>query len=528
MRQHYKKQIVLFIATCISYFAHSQNRDIETTAEIKQLIIYNSSAEINYQKDILLPEGKTVLTFTDLSPFIVKNTINISTSDPSVDIITITDKINYIKERRDRNKKADDLQDSIAYISNELGLLKCKAEALRMEKELLFKDESIGGVSKGVSVAEIEKASAFFNKRYTELTTALFNSREKEKQWALNLKNYRDQAEELSSNTSKAGSEIQVTVNNPSQKMVTFSFKFLTEKAGWAPMYDVKYQGAENPLKFIFRATIFNASGTPWENVAIILSTANPTEVFDTPALNAGKTANTQSNTRMEGNVKFRELEVTNAIAEYTIKHTYSIPSDSKPYLIDVDSYLMNASYNYLLIPKLDPFGFLMAKIPDWNKYSLIPGTANIYNKGSFMGKTFLNTYAENDTLHLYLGKDKNIQATRKESISLNKQNILGNCSEDRILLSFSIKNNTEDKLIVQLLDQVPLLSSDERIKFSVPDTELADYNKNDGMLLWNVSLQQQEKKTVDYRYEIRTPRSNASYPGPQKRKYRMLSCPTF
>lgn len=528
MRQHYKKQIPLLLILFIACSAYSQVRNIETTADIKQLIIYNSSAEINYQKEMLLPEGKTTITFTDLSPFIVKNTINVSASDPSVDIITITDKINYIKERKDENKKTEYLKDSIARISNELGLLKCKSEALKMEKELLFKDESIGGVSKGVSVAEIEKASIFFSRRYTELTTALFNSHEKQQQLSLNLKNYQDQEAELSSNTSKAGSEIQVTVINPSQKMVVFSFKFLTEKAGWAPVYDFKYQGSESPLKFIFRATIFNASGTAWENAAIILSTANPTAGFDMPSLTASSSTHTKSNLRMQGNVKFRELEVTNAIAEYTIKHMHSIPSDSKPYLIDVDSYEMNASYNYLLIPKLDPFGFLMAKIPDWNKYNLIPGTANIYNKGSFMGKTFLNTYAENDTLHLYLGKDKNIQVTRKETIAVNKQNILANCSEDRTILGFSIKNNSDEKLAIQLLDQVPILLSDERIKFNNADAEQADYNKDESTLIWNFMLQSHENKIFDYRYEIRTPGSNRNHYDSKKRKFRTISCPTF
>jgi hypothetical protein len=528
MTQHCTKQIALFITAFVSFYANGQTKDIETTAEIKHLIIYNSSAEINYQKEMLLPEGKTTVTFTDLSPFIVKNTINVSVSDPSVDIITITDKINYIKERTDQNKKANYLQDSVDHIANELGLLKCKTEAMRMEKEILFKDESIGGVSKGVSVAEIEKASVFYSKRYTELSTAIFKLHEKEKQLASDLKKYQSQAEEVSSNTSKAGSEIQVTVINPSQKKVLFSFKFLTDKAGWAPVYDFKYQGAENPLKFIFRATVFNATGVPWENAAITLSTAAPTADFDAPALASTNTSTSEINTRMKGSIKFRELEVTNAIAEYPIKHKHSILSDSRPYLIDVDAYTMNAAYNYLLIPKLDPFGFLMAKIPDWNKYNLIPGVTNIYNKGSFMGKTFLNTYAENDTLTIYLGKDNNIQATRKEITLLNKHNIMANCNEDRTTLNFSIKNNTDEKLLVQMLDQVPMLAYNERIKFSVPDSELADYNKQECTLIWNFSLQQHESKTFDYRYEIRSPRSNGNHQDNVKRKFRAISCPTF
>jgi hypothetical protein len=59
-------------------------------------------------------------------------------------------------------------------LKKEIGLLSVKKEAYSLEKKLLFKDESIGGVSKGVNVSEIEKASAFFSKRYIELSMELF------------------------------------------------------------------------------------------------------------------------------------------------------------------------------------------------------------------------------------------------------------------------------------------------------------------------------------------------------------------
>ena len=168
-------------------------------------------------------------------------------------------------------------------------------------------------------------------------------------------------------------------------------------------MYDCKYQGPDKPIKFIFRANVFNASGTAWTNVDVKLSTASPMQGFSAPSINDRGGRKVAS---ADGKVKFRTIQVSNAIATYDIKHKQSIPSDSKPYLMDVNSFEMKASFHYLVIPKLDPFGFLMAKIPDWNQYNLIPGTTNVYNKGSYMGKTFLNTYSDNDTLALYLGKE--------------------------------------------------------------------------------------------------------------------------
>lgn len=523
-----KNLISLSIATTIAFNSFGQNKEIEINAEIKSVTIYNSSAEINYQKEVFLPEGKSTLVFTGLSPFIVENTTTISASNSEVDIITVTEKINYTRDRKEQNQMAAYLLDSIARINNEMGLLKCRADALKMEKDLLFKDESIGGLSKGIAVSEIEKASAFFSKRYYELSKELFLSAEKEKLLANNKFKYNNQINELSCNTLKPGSEIQITVLNSSKKNVTFSFKFLTTKGGWAPVYDCKFLGADSPLKFIFRANVFNASGTTWENVDITLSTASPTSGFNTPSLNS-KNNNTSGNkTQNEGSVQFREVQVSNAIAEYSIKHKYTIPSDSKPYLIDVASYSINASFNYLLIPKLDPFGFLMAKIPDWNKYNLIPGVTNIYNKGSFMGKTFLNTYAENDTLSLYLGKDKNIQSVIKELSTDNQKNIIGNYYVDKTTINISIKNNSTEKLNIMLIDQVPVFNEDGKVKFNLQNIDLANYNKKEGTLTWNFSLSQNESKAIFYKYEIKEPKNDVNDYKPMKKKYRVVSCPAF
>lgn len=513
----------LFSFLLLKSFA--QNNEIEIVAEIKSVTVYNASAEIHYQKEIALPEGKSTIIFTELTPFIVENTINIIASNPDIDIITVTEKINYTKEKKETNVKISVLHDSINYIENELGLLRCKAEAYLKEKELLFKGESIGGVAAGVSVNEIEKASAFFSKRYLDLIVESFKLANKEKLLQSRLLKHTNQLNELSSNTLKSCSEIRVTVKNSSTKNVIFYLKFLTTKGGWAPLYDFKYQGSKNDLSLIFRANVFNASGVAWENINLKLSTATPTGGFDTPSL---KQKNKSSEISSENDVKYREIEVSNNISEYDIKHKYTIPSDSKPYLIDVSSYNFNAEYNYLIIPKIDPFGFLMAKIPDWNKYNLISGTTHIYNKGSYMGKTFLNTYAENDTLSVYLGKDNTIQAVMKETNSINQHNIIGNYYLDKTSINISLKNNSSESLKIQVLDQVPVFSDNEKIKFSVYNIDDAVYNKTEGLVVWNFNLLGNENKILDYKYEIKIPKNDIGNYKPMKRRFRTISCPSF
>jgi hypothetical protein len=498
-------------------------KEIETTAKINFVTVYTSAAEISCEKELILPKGKTTVVFTDLTPYIVENSVNVSIGNSKANIVTVSERINYTKEKRNVNERVINYKDSILVWKKRLGLINCKSEVAEAEKNLLFKGESIGGLStQGVSVAEIEKASTFFNKRYYELATQLYYLKEKEDDLNDKINRHESQVKEAVTVTVKTMSEIRVTVNCQAEERVKFKFKFLTPKAGWAPLYDIKYEGPAKPLQFVFRANVFNASGTAWQDVNMKLTTADPVNGFSLPSLSASAS---KSNI---GDVKFKEVQVMNAVTEYTIAHEYSIPSDAKPYAIDVYTNEMTASFNYLCIPKLDPFGFLMAKIPAWNNYNLIPGTTNIYNMGTYMGRTFLNTYSDNDTLNLYLGKDKSIQCARTEKTIDHKHFFIGNFSVEETNTEIAVKNNSNEMLPVEVIDQVPVFDKDDKEKMDI-DFGRAFYDKNEGTLKWVFNLKGNEAITIKCEYKIRTPKEHYEVGSRgYKKKFRTISCPAF
>ena len=521
------KNLLLLILMSACFNGIAQSVPIETSAELKSIMVYNSSAELNYTKNIALSKGRNTIVFTDLTPYIVDNTIKVSLGDANVEIVNVSEKINHIRALRANNSKIASLKDSVKRLKSENGFLQCRVDALNKEKELLFKNEAIGGVSNGVSVLEVEKAADFFAERYYELNKKLYLLEDDELSIKQRIERYTKQIKTLGINTNKPSSEIEVIVSSPSKKSITVSFRFLTSKGGWAPMYDCKYQGPDKPIKFVFRANVFNASGTPWKNVDVQLSTASPTKGFSAPSINdqGGRTV-----ASTDGKVKFKTIQVANAIAKYNIKHRQTIPSDSKPYLMDVDAFEMKASFHYLVIPKLDPFGFLMAKVPDWNKYNLIPGTTNVYNEGSYMGKTFLNTYAENDTLNIYLGKDGKIQTSKKEVTKNNKHNIIGNHYVEKSDVTIIISNNSKSILPIEVMDQVPVFPAKGSTKFNIQNIGDAVYVQHEGLLRWNFSLDPNQNKEITYNFEIKESKDVFTSGGyiPKARAYRTISCPSF
>ncbi len=509
----------------ISFIGVSQNK-IETNANITGVTIYSSSAEVNYSQSISVKEGKNIIVFSDLTPFIVDNSINVNIADKSVNIITVTDKINYLKENK--NDRLSIIEGKIEQNKYQIDLIDNNTEVLEKEKTLLFKDKGIGGVSNGVSVDEIEKASLFFNKRYSQLNAELFEQKKQKNELVKQNKKFNLQISEEVTGLNENISEIIIVLNSKSNKKIDVNFNFLTYNAGWAPLYDIKYFGPDKDLEFVFRANVFNASNTDWDNVKIKLSTASPTIGFSLQTLNEKKNDNNKQVSYQEENIEFRTIQTNNAITEYKIDYNYTIPSDGKPYLVDVNNLKMPSEFSYLIIPKLDKNGFLMANIHNWNNYNLISGTTNVYNNGTYLGKTFLNTNTTNDTLKVYLGKDNKIETYRNEVNIEQPRKIVGNYFVDKTFVNFTIKNNYEKDVKIELIDQVPVFSERDKVKMDISNIENADYNKSDGSITWTFNLKANENVKREFGYNIKASKEKSELVRMKRKKFRSIACPSF
>lgn len=492
---------------------------------VKSVLVYPSAAQLNYEAEVDIEAGESVVGFTNLSPFIIENTINVSTSGAGVEIISVSERINFL-DSGPRNKNGmQSLRDSIGAVENRFERISIRITSYEAERAILFKGESIGGVGNGVSVDEIKRASDFFQERHFELSQKIYNLEKKRERLAGRSLDYKRQMTQVNTVKGRKTSEVRITVKCDRKTSSPFELSYLTNKGGWAPMYDLKYNGVDEDMNFIFRANVFNATGYDWNQVRIQLSTANPTIGFGIPSFDGSQS---QTRPNQDGEVEFQTVEVFNAIVEYKISHVYNIASNSKPHLVDVERHTMPSSFRYLVIPKVDPFGFLMAKIPNWNGYNLIPGTTNVYNNGTYMGRTFLDTYAENDTLEVFLGKDKTVQAVRNEENKVKKSPLVGNYYSDASRVSIQVKNNGSAAFDITVMDQVPIMDDLDKTKFNLNGISDALYDKEEGLLTWNISLAPGAQSDVEFKFDIKAPIHMYNSGSQYRRKFRVMQAPKF
>lgn len=517
---------LLCIIISVFFQITAQNK-IEAIKKIEGVTIYSSSANIKYSSNTPLKKGKNTIIFTNLTPNIIENSTQIKIENKDIKILSVTEQINF--QSKYDNNQAQKIKDSIEKVNDEISIIDYQIDANRKEKELLFKSESIGGLSNGVKVDEIEKAANFFHDRYLRLNEEDFQLQKKKSSLNRNLNLLESKLRNLTSQSSKQVSEIVVDVLSQKDIKTEVLLSFITPNAGWAPVYDINYNGVATPLSLNFKANIFNATNTDWNNVNIKLSTASPTIGFNIPTLDDNSSQSVKQDINYNNsNISFKSVEVSTNTEEYEIESKRNILSNGKPYLIDVKTFEIKSDFSFLVIPKLDNHAFLLANIPSWNNYNLMSATTNIYNHGTYLGKTFLNTVTNNDTLQVYLGKDNEIQCHRKEITNDNLNKMIGNSITSKADISITIINNHPNEVKIKMLDQIPPFFDDDEIKINVHNLDQSLISETDGIITWYFNLQNKEQKNITFDYNIKYPKKASSRVSSKKKMYRTISCPSF
>ncbi|HBY67870.1 MAG TPA: hypothetical protein DEG69_09000, partial [Flavobacteriaceae bacterium] len=198
------------------------------------------------------------------------------------------------------------------------------------------------------------------------------------------------------------------------------------------------------------------------------------------------------------------EVGVTNT--QFKIKKAYSIPSNAEVTSIEIENINLPATYQHYTAPELNENVFLTATIKNYEQHDFLPGEANVYFEGNYAGKSIINPQVASDSLNLSLGTDPNVVVTREKLKNYKSKSFLGNnCIIDRDY-KIEIKNNKNTTVNLFIEDRIPI-SQNEKIKLDDINTGTARYDKETGILKWNVTLSANEKAEKEFSYTVKYPK---------------------
>jgi hypothetical protein len=191
---------------------------------------------------------------------------------------------------------------------------------------------------------------------------------------------------------------------------------------------------------------------------------------------------------------------------EYTIDIPYTIPSDGRDYNIKIKDASIPVNYVYHAVPKMDNNVFLSAQIADWTSLNLLSGKASLYYQGTFTGESFINADLASDTLNVSLGRDRNIVITREGNKMVKDKILAGNNIKENIGWDITVRNNKSSNIHIIIEDQFPV-SEKKSIEVQPLDFAGAKTDEKTGKLTWDLMLNANEKKVLNFKYTVKYPR---------------------
>lgn len=550
-----KAILFVLIGTISSVFAQS----IKTIKpKPNKATVYLSGAELSYYEPIALAQGSNQIIVNGVSPYTDEQSI--SAFFKGALIIDTRKNIYYPEPTKPKNnaskyalaiERITDSIEEVAYLSKD-----CTNKLLGFEKEknLLLNNRLMRGEFAKDSIGLLKSSLDLLRSRLTNIDEqAMIIERKKNKLTKLSnaLSNRKDYLENVQNN----GENQDQTEQNPIYQIVVtleaalpisgnLSLKYFVANAGWMPIYDIQASSGVNKISMVYRAQVYQNTGIDWKDVAMILSTNNPTLGNTKPILtewnlifgypnsytndlykkkqmapaaaynNIGKT-NMERNTLDFDDKKDNEINTIEELftvsgnllrTEYEIKQRYNIQSDNKAHQVIINTAEITTDLVYLSVPKLEKDAFLMGKIANWEDLNLIPGNARIYFDETFIGTTSINPMSSKDTLYVNLGRDKSIVIKREQIKEKCKETILGDFKVITKTYEITVRNTKNIVLDFEVEDQIPV-SKDPNIKVTLLDAGKAEYNEVTGNLTWRMPIKPKDSKKIRFSFEVKYPK---------------------
>lgn len=486
------KSLFTSIGLCfvLLYTQSALAKDIELKGNISNVIVYSLGAEVTHDLSVEIMPGQNTLIVRGVSPFTLKESIQI----PDKDVTVINASV--IKKLTD----------------NELLELKDKKESY--EKQIEALEFNLSHTGEPRSATNLKALIEYYDWKIIEIKK--------------NIRTIDNTIKEDAKNTGEPYLKILVSTSKKVNQKI--SLKYIVGSAAWVPEYEVFVPEVNQNLKLKYIAKIMNKTGEDWNNVNVQLSLNSPFDkTGEIPKLSPiflGSSSRTYEQEQIQQNnenlqqldqLKIKGVEYVEYDAPaYTellkIEGEKSIPANGGIYSYDVFYKELNTHYTWYSFPGLEEDTYLIGQVTDWDTLPLIDSDVRIYLRGINIGDSRISLEGFPDTLDIPIGKNKEVivQRTPIGNETFTKEN--NNKIKETIAYNYIVKNTKYDEIHLQIFDQVPV-SQRNKIEVEILEQSGSKYDEETGILTWEYDkLTKKEPSEFKLAYEVEFDKSRRSY----------------
>jgi uncharacterized protein (TIGR02231 family) len=510
------------------------NNPMPLKSKVEKVTVYQNGAVVEREGKTSIPAGRSIIIFKDLPSNLQPASIQF-TAQGDFTILSIQHQLNYLTPPKPDAAIAQ-LNKRSKKTKFELEREKALLSSYQEEESLLLSNKQVGSSENGVDIQQLAAAADLYRTRIKEIRLAKLDISQKIGVLQDTINQIQNQLNQLNAQgPNKSVSEVLITVDATRTISSNFKLSYMISGASWTPLYDLRVKDTQQPLALGYKAKVYQQTGEDWKGVKLILSTGNPSSYSQPPVLNPWWLDFYQGYSRPQIQRQQKEnleYDMEDALSaprapsaspppvvatdqstsfRFEIQVPYDIPSDGQNYVVSIGQYELPASYQYYCAPKISPFAYLTAQITGWEDYRLLPGEANLFFEGTYLGRTSLNPNVATDTMQLSLGKDEGIAISRKKGKQYAEKQFIGNKQIKTIAWDIQVRNNKRREIKMLIEDQFPV-STNEAIEVSLGKLKGAEVVESKGLIRWELNLKAGKSKTLSHSYEVKYPKNSQLY----------------
>lgn len=496
---------------------------------LDKVTLFLQGAELQGQATVSLKKGESEIVLTGIADGIKPDSINVGfdvKSNVKILSVSLDEKHPKINEN---SSEINALDQQLLQLQNKLNTTIIQLKVVNEQIELL-KGNRLEKLTKidNDDLAQLKKVMDFIK---TNLVVALdeqYQLQQEIEQLTFQITECQTKIDKQKQAQEALVSAVVVKVHAQNDITLPVTLSYITNKAGWKPVYDIEVMDIDSPLQLTYKADIYQNSGIDWQDINFSLSTSQPRESLKASELwswhintlsdeggfffsksSYDEKSEKESRSRKPSDEDFpNELGVN---TQFEVNLPYTIKTNNQSDLLTIQNKEVKAQYHYVATPKIDNNVYLEAQIVDWDKLNLLPGQSSIFFNGKYIGKSFINTKFAKETLDLYLGKDRNISISRyRDNSETLKPLTTGDDVSRRYAYTIDVKNGKSMPINLVVYDQIPVINN-KTIKLDDIKYTGANYDKKTGLVTWNFDLNPNETKKLNLSFKLTYPKDKVN-----------------
>ena len=250
---------------------------------VEKVTLFIDGAQVTRTEQVDIPAGNSTLVFTGLSPYLDDKSMQVAAKGRFT--VTAVNRLFNHTDSLERSARQQALEQELANIRQQQKKQQAAREVIDAESDLLKVNCSVGNRNAATPLAAIKELNEYYasrmeelKRRTLELEGQLKTLSEREQQVLADLT-------QLGGRQTAPMSEVEVRIESPAACKGVFTLTYYVRNAGWFPSYDIRSGGRSEPVEISYKANIFQNTREEWKNVALTLSSSNPTTGSIAPQL---------------------------------------------------------------------------------------------------------------------------------------------------------------------------------------------------------------------------------------------------